>query len=104
MGDAPQILEVLKAAALAGDMQAINIVMQRIMPPIKARADRVAFELDPEASLTNQARQILSAIAAGEVDPDTGKGLLDCLSAVHGIAQVDELAERLKALEERLAS
>ncbi len=104
MDDAPKIARVVIDAALAGDLQACSIVLQRVAPPLKARTEKVAFEFDPDASITDQARQILSAIAAGELDPDTGKMLLDCLSTVEGIRQVEELEARIRELEERFAA
>ena len=46
-------------AALAGDMQAANIALQRISPPLKARSEKVQFVLDPEGPLTSQAQQVV---------------------------------------------
>lgn len=86
-------------AALAVDITAANIVLSRIAPPSKVRAEKVEFELDSRAPLTHQTGQILAAVALGEVDPDTGKILIDCISAFAGLKQVDELDERLRALE-----
>lgn len=100
--DGLQVARVVIDAALAGESWACGLVLQRIAPPIKARTEKVAFTYDPEAPLKDQARQVMSAVAAGEVDPDTGKMLLDCLSTVHGIAQVDEFAARLAELEAML--
>ncbi len=41
----------------------------------------------------------MAAVAAGDVDPDTGKLLIDAISAFAGLRQVDELALRLDQLE-----
>lgn len=97
------IARVVIDKALAGDISAANIVLQRISPPLKTRAEKVKFELDSNAPLTGQARQILAAVALGEVDPDTGQVLINCISAFAGLRQVDELDERLRALEGRAA-
>lgn len=86
-------------AALAGDMTAANLVLQRLSPPLRARSEKVQFELTPDAPLTTQAQEILSAVAAGDVDPSTGKLLIDAISAFAGIKQVDDLEARLAALE-----
>lgn len=86
-------------AALSGDMTAANLVLQRLSPPLRARSEKVQFELTPDAPLTTQAQEILSAVAAGDVDPSTGKLLIDAISAFAGIKQVDDLEARLAALE-----
>lgn len=93
------IARVVIDAALEGDMQAANIVLQRLSPPLRARSEKVQFELTPDAPLTTQAQQVLAAVAAGDVDPDTGKILIDAISAFAGIKQVDDLEARLAALE-----
>jgi hypothetical protein len=88
-------------AALAGDMQAANMVLQRLSPPLRARADKATFELTPDAPLHEQANQILASVAEGQIDPETGKILIDCIQSVAGIRTVDELELRLRALEEK---
>ena len=96
------IAQVVIDLAKKGDLQACSLVLARLAPPLRASAQKVTFDLDPEASLTEQARAVLVAIAGGEVDPDIGKTLIDAISAFGGLRQVDELAERLKAIEARM--
>ncbi|MEQ1663022.1 MAG: DUF5681 domain-containing protein [Thiobacillus sp.] len=86
-------------AALAGDMQAANICLSRLSPPLRARAEKVQFELTPDAPLTTQAQQILTAVAAGDVDPETGQLLINCIASFAGLKATDELEARLAALE-----
>jgi len=99
--DAPAVARVVIDAALEGDMQAANIVLSRVAPPIKAQAERVQFELSPDAPLAEQAQQILAAVAEGKVDPETGKTLIGCIQSVAGIRAVEELEHRLIILEAR---
>lgn len=94
-----KIARVVIDKALAGDITAANIVLQRIAPPLKVRAEKIEFELDATAPLTHQAGQVLTAIAAGDIDPDTGQVLISCISSFAGLRQVDELDERIRALE-----
>lgn len=95
------IARVVIAAAKNGDIQAANIVLQRLAPPLKARGEKVTFTLDSTQSLTEQARQILQAIASGEIDPETGKLLIECIGGFAGLKEIDELASRLNAIEAR---
>lgn len=99
--EAADIARVVIDKALEGDMQAANIALARIAPPLRAAAERVQFELDPERPLSEQAGQILQAVADGKVDPDTGKTLIGCLQAVSGIRATEELEQRIIVLEAR---
>jgi hypothetical protein len=89
--------------ALAGDMQAANIALARLSPPLRARAEKVEFELTPDAPLTTQARQILIAISEGNIDPETGQLLINCISSFASLKATDDLENRLAALEGRHA-
>ena len=99
--DGSEVARVVMNAALEGDMQAANMVLQRLSPPLRARAEKVTFELTPDAPLTTQAQQIMSAVAEGSIDPETGQLLINCITAFAGLKQVDELEARLIALEEK---
>lgn len=99
--DGSAVARVVMDAALAGDMQAANMVLQRLSPPLRARAEKVTFQLTPDAPLSEQAAQILQAVSDGQIDPDTGKLLIDCIQSVAGIRAVDELEARLIALEQK---
>ena len=89
-------------AALAGDIQAASLVLQRICPPLRPQSVLVNFTLDSQAPLAEQAQEILSAIANGNIDPETGRNLINCLGTVAGLMQTDELTRRLDALERRM--
>lgn len=99
--DGSAVARVVMNAALEGDMQAANMVLQRLSPPLRARAEKVTFELTPDAPLHQQANQVLASVADGSIDPETGKLLIDCIQSVAGIRAVDELEARLIALEEK---
>jgi uncharacterized protein DUF5681 len=97
--DAPAIARVVIDAALEGDMQAASLVLSRIAPPLKASSERVQFDLTSDMPLSEQAQQILQAIAEGKVDPDTGKILIGCIQSVAGIRAVEDLEQRIIQLE-----
>lgn len=99
--DGSAIARVVISKALEGDMQAANLVLQRLSPPLRARAERVMFELTPYAPLTTQAQQVLVAVAEGGIDPETGQLLISCITSFAGLKQVDDLEQRLLALEEK---
>jgi hypothetical protein len=88
-------------AALGGDIQAASLVLSRIAPPIKAQAERVQFELRSDVPLSEQARDVLQAVADGKVDAETGRVLIGCVSAVASIKSIEELEHRILILEEK---
>jgi Family of unknown function (DUF5681) len=97
MDDAENIAKKVVAAALEGDLQAANIVLARLAPPLKARAEKVSFTLNKDAPLVEQASSILLAVSLGQIDPETGKLLIDCLKAFADLKVVDELEEKINA-------
>lgn len=97
--DAVAIAKVVIGKALEGDMQAANIALARISPPIKAQAERVQFELSDDAPLSDQARQILQAVSEGKLDADTARILIGCIQSVAGIRAVEDLEARIITLE-----
>ena len=87
------------AAALDGDVQAMRIVLERLAPPLKARVDPVEFDLNPEGGYSEQARQIMQAVSEGQLSPDVGKMLIDGIASVARVDELDEIRQRLEALE-----
>ena len=104
LDDAQDIAKAVIAKALQGDLQAAALVLSRVLPVLKARAEKVTFTLDTTASLTDQSKSILASISVGDVDPEVGKMLIYAIASVAGLAAVDELKQRLDALEQRAAS
>jgi hypothetical protein len=99
--DAVGIAKVVIDKAMSGDMQAANIAMARIAPPLKAQAERVQFQLSPDVPLSEQASEILKAVSDGKVDAETGRVLIGCLQSVAGIRTTEELEQRIILLEAR---
>lgn len=88
------------AEALAGDMTAAKLVLDRVAPPLRAEGARVQFKLDPDAPLAAQGQQIIFAVSQGQMDVDTGKVLIDCLCSFAKLRETDELAKRITELEQ----
>lgn len=84
--------------ALAGDMAATRILLDRVLPPLRAVHLPVALTL-PDGSLTDQAKAILKAATDGTLPPDVAAELIGALAKVAGVDQVDELRRQVEALE-----
>lgn len=99
LDDANAVVRVVIDAALAGDVQAAGIVLSRVAPALKAQGEKVQFDFDAKAGVTEQAESVLQAIANGEVSPDMGKQIIEAISMLYGIKQISEFEQRLALLE-----
>ena len=98
-GDVPDILAGLVMAAKGGDVQAARLILERILPPIKAIEQAVELQLPDGGTLTAKAAAVLSAAAAGNLAPGQAAQLIAALGTLAKIHEVDELAARITALE-----
>lgn len=84
--------------ALAGDSQALKLCIDRAIPAYRPAAEPVTFEMTGD-TLTEKAESILTAVAAGEVDPQTGKALVDAIGSLVKVTEIDDITRRLAQLE-----
>jgi hypothetical protein len=94
----PDILAKLVDAATAGDVAAARLLLERVIPPIKAAELPTPIEL-PEGSLSEQGRAVVTAAGAGDLAPGQASQLLAGLGALAKLIETDELAARIAALE-----
>ena len=97
--DVPDILAGLVTAAKAGDFQAARLILERVLPPIKAIEQAVALPLPEGESLTAHGRAVLSAVALGDLGPGQGAQLLAAIGSLARVTEIDELVTRITKLE-----
>lgn len=97
----PGIVEVLTEKALAGDVPAAKLLMERALPPLKAEAPTIQLPGLADQELTTAARAVIAAVGAGTLSPDTGGQLVQALVNAVRLIESAELAERIKVLEDR---
>ena len=95
----PEVLQAVVDAAIAGDMQAARIILERTLPALKPLESSIEGMALPTGTLTQQATDVLSAVARGELAPGQGAQLVASIGAVAKIAEFDELTARIAALE-----
>ena len=95
----PELLAAMMTRALDGDVGAARLLLERAIAPLKAAEQAQALSL-PDGTLTEQGRAVLAAVAAGELAPGQGAQLLAAIGTLGKIAELDELAARITALEE----
>jgi hypothetical protein len=94
------IVAVLVGKALEGDTNAASIVLSKVLPSVKAQAEKVNFAFDSTAPISDQVAQVLDAIAAGAVAPDVGRLIIDSIKSLSDVRATEELSARIEALEE----
>ncbi len=84
--------------ALDGDTTALRLCLERIIPPVKSRDQPVTLGKLGD-TLTDQARAVTEAAAAGQVTPSEAAALIQALSGQARIMEIDELERRVTQLE-----
>ena len=97
-GHVPGVINKLLDLALEGDTQAARLLLERVIPPLKAQEPTQALAL-PDGSLSDQGRAVLAAVAAGELAPGTGAALVAAVGQLARVVEIDELARRIERLE-----
>ena len=98
-GRLPEILKAVADAAAAGDMQACRLVLDRVLPALKPVEQPLEGMALPTGSLTQQATDVLAAVARGEIGPTHAGQLIGSIAALAKITETDELRARIEALE-----
>ena len=94
----PDIIAKQVELAKGGDAQAARLLLERVLPPVKAAEATVRLELSGN-SLADQGRSILAALAAGTLAPGQAAQLLQALGVQAKLIETDELAARIAAME-----
>lgn len=95
----PEIIVQLVSKAKEGDTQAARLLLERVLPPMKAIESMVQLQIPEGRGLTEQGQAIVSAVAAGVIAPGQGAALLTGLGSLSRLKEIDELEARILALE-----
>ncbi|MFZ2652779.1 MAG: DUF5681 domain-containing protein [Burkholderiaceae bacterium] len=97
----PALVTVLVERALAGDIGAARLLLERTIAPLKASEEAAPLTL-PDGTLTEKGGAVLMAVAAGELAPGQGSALLASLGTLAKLTEADEMTRRIEALESKL--
>jgi hypothetical protein len=98
-GEAEGIARKAVELALAGDVTALRLCLERVVPSLKSVAPCVAVDAGGANSLTGQAKALVAAALAGEAAPDVAAQLIGALGTTARVEEVESLRDRLEALE-----
>lgn len=80
----------------------LNMVLNRIEPPLKAIAPMVEFEFPKDSKPHIQAAFVLSAMARGEIPSDIGNMFVQAIKSMIDIEEYTDLKERIEKIEKSL--
>ncbi len=93
----PDVLESVFQKAVAGDMTAAKMLLDRSLPTKRPEQECVQILIKENTALN--ARDVLQGVFAGEVSSDVGANLLSAITGVLKAVEVEDLAKRIEALE-----
>lgn len=101
-GEAGAISRKAVEMAKAGDVQAIRLILERLVPPVRERALAVTLPtLTSARDLPAAVSRLLELVADGELTPTEGERLAGLLGAWREAVELAELEARIAALEAR---
>lgn len=103
-GAIPQILETLTQQAIAGDVSSARLLLERVVPPVRATGPSLESELEGfvNGDLATRAELVVAAMGRGDVSVDMAQAMLAALNTQASIAESSDLAARIEKLEEVL--
>lgn len=95
----PEIIEQLVLQAKGGDVTAARVLLERVLPPVKAVEQPQPIELPKGADLSAKGHAVLQAAADGVLSASQAASYMTALGSLARVVEVDELLRRLEALE-----
>ena len=94
---AEAILPDLIERAKSGDLEAQKLILDRGIPRLRAVSMPEAMVL-PDGSLTDQARALVTQVAAGDLSTTVAAEIAGLITASARVEEVDQLRDEMKAL------
>lgn len=102
-GDLPAIIKAMAEAAKEGDTAAAKLLMDRTVPPIRARDEPVGVPgMKSGADLADQGAAVLAALGAGKLAPTEASALMGAIAVQTRVVESTDLAKRIFELEEKV--
>lgn len=97
--DGLAVADIVMQQALAGDLSACKMVLDRLSPPLKPVSAPVSVALPADAGLAGTARAFVAAAASGDMPADLAAAMVTAVAGLARITEIDELQRRIEALE-----
>lgn len=99
-GEAEKLARKAVDLALEGNMAALRICLERVVPPRKERPIELALPtLEDTADMVAATAAILAAVSEGRITPGEGKELTGMIDVLRRAIETEDLERRVAALE-----
>lgn len=99
-GESEKLTRMAIEAALGGDMTALRLCLDRIVPPIKERPVNIRLPIVENATdLPKITAALLSAVSRGDIDPGQAVALAKVVDIHRSTMELADIEERLNKLE-----
>lgn len=98
--DVDKVISIVREQALAGDPQAIRILLDRVLPSLRPVELPTPLDL-PEGNLAHQAHAVVQAVANGDIAASQAAQIISALGGVAKIVETTDLLARITALEDK---
>lgn len=95
----PDLIENLIELAKAGDVQALKLLLDKVLPNIKPQAAAISLPLTATDEV-GRAREVFQAMVQGELSPDQSTELIGSLLAIVKVKEFADIEQRIMTLEE----
>ena len=96
--DIDAVIGIVRKQALAGDQQAIRILLDKVLPSLRPIELPTPLDL-PDGNLALQARAVVQAVADGDIAPSQAAQIITALGGVAKIIETTDLLDRITKLE-----
>lgn len=101
---ADQLIEMVTTFAKSGDMAAMKIVMDRIIPPLKEEPIHVRIpKIESAADCTQAQAYVVNAVSAGDMLPSEGQAMSNLIEAQRRAYETTELAQQMRDLHDEIS-
>lgn len=100
---ADDLIETVIRYALSGDMQAIKLVFDRVIPPLREEKFTLSLpKIESADDCVKAQGQVIAALANGDLLPSDAHTLSGLIEAQRKAYETTELSKRLAAIEAAL--
>jgi hypothetical protein len=99
----PSLIEKCVALALRGDMQALRICLDKVIPSARDSEEAIAVPACDSSRPSDQARAVVEAAMSAKITPSSAATLISAIAGQARVIELDDLARRLDVLESRLS-
>ncbi|MGI9069764.1 MAG: hypothetical protein ACR2JB_00160 [Bryobacteraceae bacterium] len=89
--------------AKTGDMAALRLCLERILPPARDRGIRISLPvIKSPGDVLSAIGDVLQAVATGELTPTEAQSVAGLLESYRRTAETSAIEERISQLEKRI--